>query len=65
VPDSSVSLILGFSAMLSVSLVSWVTTRSLHDNMLQHQSPSGEWSWNQVTTWSTVDYGSLHSHNQL
>jgi len=27
---------------------------------------SGERSWNKyVTTWSTVDYGSLHSHNQL
>jgi len=34
VPDSSVSLLLGFSAMLSVSLVSRLTARSLHDNML-------------------------------
>ena len=34
VPHSSVSLLLGFSAMLSVSLLSWVTARSLHDNML-------------------------------
>jgi len=32
VPHSSVSLLLGFSAMLSVSLVSRVTARSLHDN---------------------------------
>jgi len=34
VPLSSVSLLLGFSAMLRVSLVSRVTARSLHDNML-------------------------------
>jgi len=33
VPHSSVSLLLGFSAMLSVSLVSRVTARSLYDNM--------------------------------
>jgi len=32
--------------MLSVSLVSPVTARSLHDNMLGCQSPSGKWSWN-------------------
>ena len=32
-PRSSVSLLLGFSAMLRVSLVSRVTARSLHDNM--------------------------------
>ena len=44
VSRSSVSLLLGFSAMLSVSLVSRVTDRSLHDNMLGCQSPSGEWS---------------------
>jgi len=37
-----VSVLLGFSAMLSVSLVSRVTARSLHDNMLGCQSPSGE-----------------------
>jgi len=43
-PRSSVSLLLGFNAMLSVSLVSRVTARSLHDNMLGRQSPSGEWS---------------------
>jgi len=42
VPDSSVSLVLGFSAMLSVSLVSRVTVRNLHDNMLGCQSPSGD-----------------------
>jgi len=30
--------------MLSVSFVSRVTARSLHDNMLECQSPSGEWS---------------------
>ena len=41
VPHSSVSLLLGFSAMLSVSLVSRVNARSLHDNMLWCQSPSG------------------------
>jgi len=33
-PRSSVSLLLGFSAMLRVTLVSRVTARSLHDNML-------------------------------
>ena len=44
VPRSSVSLLLGFSAMLRVSLVSRVTARSLHDHMLGYQSPSGEWS---------------------
>jgi len=44
VPHSSVSLLLGFRAMLSVSLVSWITARSLHDNMLGCQTPSGEWS---------------------
>ena len=35
-PHSIVSLLLGFSAMLSVSLslVSRVTARSLHDNMI-------------------------------
>ena len=44
VPHSSVSLLLDFSAMLSVSLVSRVTVRSLHDNMLGCQSPSGEWT---------------------
>jgi len=44
VPRSSVTLLLGFSVMLSVSLVSRVTARSLHDNMLGCQSPSGEWS---------------------
>jgi len=41
---SSVSLLLGFSVMLSVSLVSRVTAGSLHDNMLGCQTPSGEWS---------------------
>jgi len=44
VPRSSVSLLLGFSAMLRVSLVSRVTARSLHDNMLGCLSPSDEWS---------------------
>ena len=44
VPHSSVSLLLGFSAMLSVSLVSRVTATSLHDNMLGCQTPSGEQS---------------------
>ena len=44
VPRSSVSLLLGFSAMLSISLVSRVTVRSLLGNMLDCQSPSGEWS---------------------
>ena len=45
VPRSSVSLLLGFGAMLSVSLVfHGLTARSLHDNMLGCQSPSGEWS---------------------
>jgi len=46
VPHSSVSLLLGFSAMLSVSLVSGVTAGSLQDNVLGCQTPSGEWSWN-------------------
>jgi len=44
VPHSSVSLLLGFSAMLTVSLVAHVTTRSLYNNMLGCLSPSGEWS---------------------
>ena len=44
VPHSTVSLLLGFSAMLSVSLVSRDIARSLHDNMLGCQSPSGEYS---------------------
>jgi len=44
VPHSSVSLLIGFSAMLSVSLVSRVTAISLHDNILDCQTPSGEWS---------------------
>ena len=43
-PRSSVSLLLGFSAMLRVSLVSRVSARSLRDNMLGCLSPSGEWS---------------------
>jgi len=34
VPISSVSLLLGFSAILSVSLVSRLTARSLHDYVL-------------------------------
>ena len=38
--------VLDFSVMLIVSLVSRVTARSLHDNMLGRQTPSGEWSWN-------------------
>ena len=42
-PDSSVSLLLGFSATLSVSLVSRFTGRSLHHNMLGCLSPSVEW----------------------
>jgi len=44
VPHASVSLLLEFSAMLSVSLISRVTARSLHDKMLGCQSLSGEWS---------------------
>jgi len=40
----SVSLLLGFNATLRVSLVSRVTARSLHDNMIGCLSPSGEWS---------------------
>ena len=42
VPDSSVSLLLDFSAILSVSLVSQLTARSLHDYVLGCQTPSGE-----------------------
>jgi len=38
------SVSLGFSAMLSVSLISRITVGSLHDNMLGCQTPSGEWS---------------------
>jgi len=34
VPDSNVSLLLGFSAILSVSLVSRLTAGSLHDYVL-------------------------------
>ena len=65
VPRSSV-LLLGFSAIFSVSLVSRFTTRSMHDNMLGCQSPSvSGHEISRRTTWSTVDYGSLHSHNQL
>ena len=37
-PDSSVSLLLGFSAILSVSLVSRVTARRLHDYVLSPPS---------------------------
>jgi len=44
VPDSSVSLLLGFSAILSVSLVPRLTARSLQDYVLGCQTPSGEWS---------------------
>ena len=44
-PHSSVSLLLGFSAILSVSLVSRLTARSLHDYVLGCQTPSGERSW--------------------
>jgi len=44
VPRSSVSLLLGFSAILRVILVSRDTSRSLYDNMLGCLSPSGEWS---------------------
>ena len=35
VPHSSVSLLLGFIAMLSVSLVSRAIARCLHNNMLK------------------------------
>jgi len=42
---SSVGLLLRFSAMLTVSLVSRVTAGDLHDNRLRCLSPSGEWSW--------------------
>jgi len=42
VQRSSVSLLLGFSAMLRVSLISRVTARSWHDEMLGCPSPSGE-----------------------
>jgi len=31
--------------MLSVSLVSRLTARRLHNYMLGCQNPSGEWSW--------------------
>ena len=41
-PDSNVSLLLRFSAILSVSLVSRLTARSLHDYVLRCQMPSGE-----------------------
>ena len=37
-------VLLGFSATLRVSVVPRVIARSLHDNMLGCQSPSGEWS---------------------
>jgi len=42
VPDSSVGLLVWFSAMLSVSLVSRLTARSLHGYVLGCQTPSGE-----------------------
>jgi len=41
-PDSSVNLLLGFSAIHSVSFVSRLTARSLHDYVLGCQMPSGE-----------------------
>jgi len=44
VQHSSVSLLLGFSAMLGVSLLSQVTAGRLHDNMFGRQLPSSEWS---------------------
>jgi len=65
VPRSSVSLLLRFSAILSVRLVSRVTARSLHDNMLWvnfHLVNGHEIS---RLRHCAVDYGSLHSHNQL
>jgi len=31
----------------------------------RHLASGDEISRLQLTTWSTVDYGSLHSHNQL
>ena len=44
-PRSSVSLLLGFSAIAyRVSLAARVTARSVHNNMLGCLSPSGEWS---------------------
>ena len=43
VPRSSVSLLLGFSAIAEVRLVAWVTAKSLHNNMHECLSPSGEW----------------------
>jgi len=42
VPHSSVSLLLGFSVIIGVSLVSRLTARSLHDYVLGCQTPSGE-----------------------
>jgi len=42
VPHSSVSLLLGFSAILSVNLVSRLTARSLHNYVLGCQTPYGE-----------------------
>ena len=44
-PDSSVSLLIGFSAILSVSLVSRLTAMlevCMHDYVLGCQTPSGE-----------------------
>jgi len=41
---NKVSATLQLNAMLSVSLVSRVTARSLYDNMFGCQSPSDEWS---------------------
>jgi len=43
-PRSSVSLLLGLVRLLRVSLVSRVTARSLHNDILGCLSPSGEWS---------------------
>jgi len=49
VPDSGVSLLLGFSAILSVSLVSRLTARSLHDYVLGCQTPSGKRSDHEIS----------------
>ena len=44
IEKNTLSLLLGFSAMLNVSLVSRVTAGSLRDNILGCLPPSGEWS---------------------
>ena len=69
-PHSSVSLLLGFSAMLSVSLVSQLTAIEVCTiiclGVKRHLVSGHEISRLQHgLQLRAVDYGSLHSHNQV